>query len=169
MSTPEPVQHAVLQGLARRAAAASGALRAALESRLQHHAARQASRQPARPPAALPGPSPWSELLARLSSEARTRPHAEAALAGAKQLSLQRHLADLQAPLPEQLGPLNNEVLARRALQQLQALSPAYLQRLATQLTSLAALAPLVAEPPPPKPAGTAAKPRSKATTPRRR
>ncbi|MEO3690898.1 DUF2894 domain-containing protein [Roseateles paludis] len=166
MSEPDAIQHAVLQGLARRAAAASGPLREAMEVRMKPLAQR-----PAPPPAAPAAPRarPWADLLARLGTEARARPQAQAALAGAQRLSLQRHLADLQAPLPEQLGPLNNEVLARRALQQLQALSPAYLQRLATQLTALAALAPLASEPAPPKPASPASKPRSKATAPRRR
>lgn len=168
MSEPDAIQRAVLQGLARRAAAASGPLRAALEARMQQQAQRPAPQPPAAP--ATPRARPWAELLARLGTEARARPPAQAAaLAGAQRLSLQRHLADLQTPLPEQLGPLNNEVLARRALQQLQALSPAYLQRLATQLTALATLAPLASEPAPPKPAGTTAKPRSKATAPRRR
>lgn len=44
-------------------------------------------------------------------------------------------------------------MLASRALQQLQGLSPGYLQRLLTQLDTLAALAPLqAAEPPADKP-----------------
>lgn len=167
MSEPDTIQHAVLQGLARRAAAASGPLRAALEARMQQLALRPASQPPTA--TAAPRARPWADLLARLGTEARPQPQAQATLAGAQRLSLQRHLADLQTPLPEQLGPLNNEVLARRALQQLQALSPAYLQRLATQLTALATLAPLASEPAPPKPAGTAAKPRSKASAPRRR
>ncbi|MFO1225670.1 DUF2894 domain-containing protein [Roseateles sp.] len=166
MSTPDPIQQAVLQGLARRAAAASGPLRTALEARQQPLTERLQPRPPT--PAPKPRARPWAELAARLDSEMRPRPAPGAALAGARQLSLQRHLADLQAPLPEQLGPLNNEVLARRALQQLQALSPAYLQRLAAQLSTLAALAPLAAEPAP-KPASAAVKPRSKAPAPRRR
>ena len=52
-------------------------------------------------------------------------------------------MAEVSAPVPDHLGPLNSQVLVTRALQQLQALSPDYLQRLLTQLDGLAALAPL--------------------------
>jgi hypothetical protein len=75
--------------------------------------------------------------------------------------------------VPEHLGPLNSQVLATRALQQLQALAPDYLQRLLTQLDSLAALAALpageaaaAADKPPRRPA---AKPASKQAAARRR
>ena len=54
-------------------------------------------------------------------------------------------MAEVSAPVPEHLGPLNSQVLVARALQQLKDLAPDYLQRLLTQLDALAALAPLQA------------------------
>jgi len=77
------------------------------------------------------------------------------------QLRLDRRMAEVSAPVPEHLGPLNSRVLVTRALQQLKALSPDYLQRLLTQLDALAALAPLQA--------GTEAEAKPARKTPARR
>ncbi|MFN3860330.1 MAG: DUF2894 domain-containing protein, partial [Roseateles sp.] len=122
-----------------------GALRERLLARLQQRAALPPTPQPERP--APPGaPGPLAELLARLRPEAgpelrNVRDHQRTW----SQLRLARRMAEVSAPVPEHLGPLNNQVLATRTLQQLQALAPDYLQRLLTQLDTLAALAPLQA------------------------
>ena len=68
--------------------------------------------------------------------------------------------------MPDHLGPLNNQVLVARALQQAQALSPGYLQHLLTQMDALAALAPLQATAEADKPARPAGR---KAAAPRKR
>jgi len=70
--------------------------------------------------------------------------------------------------VPEHLGPLNSQVLVTRALQQLQGLAPDYLQRLLTQLDTLAALAPLQATAETEKPT-RAARPAAKKVAPRKR
>ncbi|MGQ3094128.1 MAG: DUF2894 domain-containing protein, partial [Roseateles sp.] len=83
-------------------------------------------------------------------------------------LRLTRRMAEVSAPLPEHLGPLNSQVLVSRALQQLKDLSPDYLQRLLTQLDTLAALAPLQAAAEAENPA-RAARPAARKPTPRKR
>ncbi|HEV6967077.1 DUF2894 domain-containing protein, partial [Roseateles sp.] len=106
-----------------------------------------AAAEPARRPrpAANP-PSALTELVARLQADAgpelrNVQAHRRTWTA----LRLARRMAEVSAPVPEQLGPLNSQVLVTRALQQLKALSPDYLQRLLTQLDTLTALAPLQA------------------------
>jgi hypothetical protein len=155
----DPVRQRVLQGLARRAAEQPpGALRERLVARLVQRAQAEPAASPARP-AATP-PSPLAELVARLQQA-----HASPELRNVQQhrrawgeLRLARRLAEVEAPVPEQLGPLNSQVLVRRALQQLKALSPDYLQRFIAQLDDLAALAPLqTAVEPEAKPARKAA------------
>lgn len=133
----------VLQALARRAAAQPpGALRERLVARLVQRAAA--------PPALLPQrraanpPSPLTALLGELQSGPELR-NVAAHQRTWRQLRVARRLAEVSAPVPEHLGPLNSQVLVSRALQQLQALAPGYLQRLLTQMDALAALAPLQA------------------------
>jgi hypothetical protein len=140
---PDPVRRRVLEGLARRASAQPmGALRERLTARLVHRAEA--------PPVALPTrqvkpvASPLAALVAQLPAGGELRSvHAHRRTWG--QLRLARRMAEVSAPVPEHLGPLNSQVLVTRALQQLQGLSPDYLQRLLTQLDTLAALAPLAA------------------------
>ncbi|MFN4116735.1 MAG: DUF2894 domain-containing protein [Inhella sp.] len=71
-------------------------------------------------------------------------------------LRLERRLAEpLQTvAAATQIGPLNHQALVPRALQQLKALSPDYLQRLLVQVDTLAQLAPLAASSAPRKPGG---------------
>ncbi|CAM3694477.1 DUF2894 domain-containing protein [Roseateles saccharophilus] len=136
----DPVQRRVLEALARRAGAApAGALREALVARLLHRAEAAPKPQPARRPANAA--SPLTELLARLQHGAGPElRHVQAHRRTWSALRLARCLAEVDAPPPEQLGPLHSQVLVRRALQQLKALSPAYLQSLVAQLDGLAAL-----------------------------
>lgn len=140
---PDPVRRQVLHGLARRAAAQSGALREKLVARLLH----QAEAAPVR---AATGPaaraaSPLAPLVAQLQAAGPELRHVQAHEGTWRRLRLTQRLAEVSAPVPEHLGPLNSQVLVARALQELQALSPGYLQRLLTQLDALAALAPLQA------------------------
>lgn len=162
----DPVQRRVLHGLACRAAAqAPGPLRDALVARLvARWGARWGENPEARTPtpAGLPvTPRPQARtahsdgghparLLAALCARLPGGPGGELRslqLHGRTwgQLRLARRLAEVNRPTSGQLGPLNSQVLVTRALQALQTWSPAYLQRLLTQLDMLAALAPLAA------------------------
>lgn len=154
----DPVSRRVLEGLARRAARQPpGALRERLVARLveraQAHAATPAP-IPGSVPRAPASAGPLAELTARLqvgaSPELRNvQLHRRTWSA----LRLTRRMAEVSAPVPEHLGPLNSQVLVSRALQQVKDLSPDYLQRLLTQLDTLAALAPLRAQAEAEKPA----------------
>lgn len=139
----DPVRRRVLEGLARRAAAQpEGALRERLVSKLVQRAEATPVSLPVRRTASTP--SPLTELVAEMQAGAgpelrSVQVHRRTWSA----LRLTRRLAEVSAPVPEHLGPLNSQVLVARALQQLQTLAPGYLQRLLTQLDALAALAPL--------------------------
>jgi hypothetical protein len=170
---PDPVRRRVLEGLARRASAQPpGALRERLVARLLQRAQAEPVVRPARQP--VGAASALAEFVAQL--QAGAGPELRNVQAHGRtwsQLRVARRMAEVSAPVPEHLGPLNSQVLATRALQQLQALAPDYLQRLLTQLDSLAALAALpageaaaAADKPPRRPA---AKPASKQAVARRR
>ncbi|RTL35447.1 MAG: DUF2894 domain-containing protein [Burkholderiales bacterium] len=139
----DPVRQRVLEGLARRAAAQSGALRERLVARLLQHA----EVTDAAPVAVLPAraPSPLGLLVAQLQSAGPELRHVQAHEGTWRRLRLTQRLAEVSAPVPEHLGPLNSQVLVARTLQELKSLSPGYLQRLLTLLDALAALAPLQA------------------------
>jgi len=138
----DPVRRRVLEALARRAALQSGALRERLVARLLLRAAAPPLALPVR--AAANAPSPLTQLVAELQADPELR-NVQAHRRTWNALRLTRRLAEVSAPVPEHLGPLNSQVLVARALQQLKASSPDYLQRLMTQLDGLAALAPLQA------------------------
>jgi hypothetical protein len=149
---PDPVRRRVLEGLARRAAGQSGALRERLVARLVQRAQTEAVQAAA--PARTPPARPLAELVAQLQAAGPELRHVQAHEPTWRALRLTRRLAEVSAPVPEHLGPLNSQVLMARALQELKTLSPGYLQRLLTQLDALAALAPLqAAEGAPEKPA----------------
>lgn len=142
----DPVQARVLQALARRIAAQPpGALRERLVGQLMQRSQTVPAPLPTR--AAVKAPGPLAELVAQLR-QAHASPELRNVQAHRRtwgDLRLARRLAEVEAPVPETLGPLNSQVLVRRALQQLKALSPDYLQRFIAQLDGLAALAPLQA------------------------
>jgi hypothetical protein len=145
----DPVHARVLQALARRAAAQPpGALRTRLVGVLEQRAQRPAAvTLPPRAAVVPAAPGELGELLERLWL-AQPEPELRNIQAHRRTwgaLRLARRLAEVEAPVPETLGPLNSQVLVRRALQQLKALSPDYLQRFIAQLDELAALAPLQA------------------------
>ena len=134
----------VLHALALRAQAQPpGALRDKLIATLQ----RRASMAPAvhwkqeRPPFATPFATPLADLLALLPADAGQELRQVRIHHGTwRQLRMARSLADLNAPIAGNLGPLNGQALATRALQQIQALAPDYLHRLLTQMDAIAAL-----------------------------
>lgn len=166
----DPVRLRVLHGLARRAAAQTGALRERLVARLVQRAEAAPVPLPARP--AAPPASPLAALVAALQPAGAELRHVAAHRRTWSALRVQRRLAEVSAPVPEHLGPLNSQVLVTRALQQLQGLAPDYLQRLLTQLDTLAALAPLAEAAEPDKPARspkTTARPPAKKAAPRKR
>lgn len=138
----DPVRRRVLEALARRAGAQPpGALREQLVARLVQRAQAEPASLPAR--RATNAASPLTELVALLQAGAGPElRHVQAYRRTWSELRLSRHMTEISAPVPEHLGPLNSQVLVARALQQLQALSPDYLQRLLTGLDTLAALAP---------------------------
>lgn len=162
----DPVRLRVLQGLARRAAAQTGALRERLVGRLVQRAEAAPLPLPARP--AAPPASPLAALVAELQPASPELRNVAAHRRTWGALRVQRRLAEVSAPVPEHLGPLNSQVLVTRALQQLQGLAPDYLQRLLTQLDTLAALAPLAAPAEAEKPARPA-RPAARKAAPRKR
>lgn len=148
----DPVRQRVLEGLARRAAAQSGALRERLVARLVARAQAVDARPADAPPARAP--RPLAALVAQLQAAGPELRHVQAHEGTWRRLRLTQRLAEVSAPVPEHLGPLHSQVLVARALQELKSLSPGYLQRLLTQLDGIAALAPLqAAEATPDKPA----------------
>lgn len=168
----DPVRRRVLEALARRASAQPpGALRERLVGRL----VQRAEAAPAAPPLhrPTPAPCPLAELVAQLQTASPELRSVATHRRTWSALRVQRRMAEVAAPVPEHLGPLNSQVLVTRALQQLQGLAPDYLQRLLTQLDTLAALAPLQAAAEADKPARpaakSAAKPAAKKAAPRRR
>jgi len=157
-SPDDPVRRRVLEALARRASAQPpGALREKLVAKLVQRAQAEPVPRPAR--RAANAASPLTELVAGLQAGAGPElRNVQAHRRTWSALRLTRRMAEVAAPVPEHLGPLNSQVLVSRALQQLQALAPDYLQRLLTQLDGLAALAPLQAAAEAEKPSRPAAK-----------
>lgn len=150
LPTPvSPARRQLLHALASRASAAPpGALRDGLLRALQRQASRpdsQASLAASAPTVRASSRGELAALVARLraaggGAEPRVlQQHARVF----GEMRLARRLAEVEAPVPEHLGPLNNQVLVRRALQQLQTLSADYLQRFIAHVDGLAALAPL--------------------------
>ena len=164
----DPVRCRVLQALARRASAQPpGALRERLVASLVRRAQALPVAVSVAVCQAAATTRPLAELLAQLQAGAGPElRNVQAHRRTWSALRLTRRMAEVSAPVPEHLGPLNSQVLVSRALQQLQGLSPDYLQRLLTQLDTLAALAPLHVVAETDKPARPAAK---KAAGPRRR
>lgn len=166
----DPVRRRVLEALARRASAQpAGALRERLLAKLVQRAEAAPVALPVRRSANTP--SPLTELVAEMQAGAGPElRNVQVHRRTWSTLRLTRRLAEVSAPVPEHLGPLNSQVLVARALQQLQTLAPGYLQRLLTQLDALAALAPLQAAVEAEKPARPAARPAAKKTpAPRKR
>jgi len=166
-SEADPVRLRVLQGLARRASEQSGALRERLVGKLLQRA--EAATLPLPAGAATGKPGPLAELVAQLQAAGPELRNVSAHRHTWSALRVQRRLAEVSAPVPEHLGPLNSQVLVTRALQQLQGLAPDYLQRLLTQLDTLAALAPLAVAAEADKPARPASRPAAKKAAPRKR
>lgn len=152
----DPVRFAYVAALARRAEAHQGEARQLLDARLASALAALAARcAPALagtlatgPAPASPGrPGPLAALVTLLD-----RPVLAGAPASGQpvelqtmlqfrstwaRLSIDRQLSRSQAQLPQNPGPLNSQLLALRALQLMQELSPAYLQHFVAQVEAL--------------------------------
>lgn len=178
----DPLGFAYLVALARRTATQPEPVRQLLQARLARAMADcaqrcgglptgtdTARRRPAAPPA-RPALSPLAGLLRQLGSASPGPIAASVAVVAApadelkalqpfkrhwSRLSAEGQVARSAAQLPANPGPLNSQLLALRALQQMQALSPAYLQHFVAQLEALLWLdsATPPAAPMPPKPA----------------
>jgi Protein of unknown function (DUF2894) len=175
----DPVRFSFIEALARRGARHTGAARAVLEARLAEVVADYIARQRTAggaaagmaPVARAPGRpvGPIAGLVARLNGGAaddtagselkamRTMGRTWA------RLSADRQLTQSRASLPAQTGPLNSHRLVLQALQQMQALSPEYLQHFIAHVDGLRALA-LADHPPGREPAD-----RSSGVPPRRK
>lgn len=81
-----------------------------------------------------PAPSPLHALGQTLEGELRTAQRLRPTLA---RLRVQQQIVRAQARQPDNPGPLNSEHLLVRALQQMQALAPAYLGPFITQVETL--------------------------------
>jgi hypothetical protein len=138
----DPARWQVLEGLARRTAAAQGPLRALLWGKLQQRCALLQEPTPAAPTPAAITPSPLTELVAQLALD---RPMLRSARVNERswtRLRVERRLVQAQPNSAQPLGPLNALALLPRALAALNEASPEYLQRLLGYVDALAALAP---------------------------
>lgn len=159
----DPVRFRYLEALARRAAAHGGEVRQLLDEKLAQALmvygvqVEQALGDAGQTPRATqPRPGPLAELVRHLErprsgmTDGAAIP-AEASPAGPPaelkalqdfrstwaRLSVDRQLARSLAEVPRNPGPLNSHHLALRALQLMQTLSPAYLQRFLSQVEAL--------------------------------
>lgn len=143
----DPLGFGILEALARRTAQQQGAARRLLDARLQallaDYPARfeqaQAAFRARRP---LPPGSPLADLRQRLGGEA-----SGLELKTVQQwrgtwtrLRTAQRLTQSMARAPEQAGPLNSHALVLRTLQQLQQLSPEYLDRFVAYAEALLAI-----------------------------
>jgi hypothetical protein len=140
------VRRRILLTLARRAATQPpGVLREKLLAKLRERASKQPVQQRVRASAMLA--NPLADLLSELQTDAgQELRQVHIHQSTWRRLRIASHMAEVSAPVPLHLGPLNSQVLASRALQQLQSLAPDYLHRLLTQMDTIAALAPLRAD-----------------------
>jgi len=140
------VRRRILLALARRVTTQPpGVLRDKLVAKLRERASKPQVQQLVRASAMLV--NPLADLLSELQTDAgqelrQVRLHQITW----RRLKMASRVAEVSAPVPLNLGPLNSQVLASRALQQLQSLAPDYLHRLLTQMDTIAALAPLRAD-----------------------
>lgn len=173
LPSPDPVRQAVIDGLARRAAALHGDARQQVMQRLQRLLDEPASAGPGseRPaidalqrPAALAGLSALVDRLGRSPAVAAIQTTPQAASLKAvtafrhtwSRLRAEQRLRQALAQVPAQAGPLNSSQVVHRALQAMHDLSPAYLDAVLSQLETLMALelsAGLADPLPPPRPA----------------
>ena len=157
----DPVRWAFASALASRAQAHQGEARQWLDARLARALADLAARCAQAGagavklgPARRGQPGPLADLVRQLDRPAL--PAADAALAAGAapgrsgelkaltqfrstwaRISVDRQLSRSLAQLPQNPGPLNSQLLALRALQLMQDIAPAYLQRFVTQVEAL--------------------------------
>ncbi|MFZ5550199.1 MAG: DUF2894 domain-containing protein [Pseudomonadota bacterium] len=157
-----PVHARLVEAMARRAASQPAAVQRLLQARIAELAAAPRATEPGAAPApdALEAlvPGPLAALvvqlaehpLAPVATTPADRPAAAAPLAPAPEppgldyfrstwsrLQAEQRLAQSQARLPGNAGPLNSQHLVHRALLLMQALSPEYLQGFMEQVDAL--------------------------------
>ncbi|MDN3920352.1 DUF2894 domain-containing protein [Roseateles violae] len=138
----DPVRQRMLLALARRAAAQPpGPMRDKLLAKLLQRAASRTAAKPVERVAARA--NPLAALRSLLDDSGQGLRQLRLHQGTWRQLRVARRLAELSAPVPLHLGPLNSQVLATRALQQLQSLAPDYLHRFLAQMDAIAALTPV--------------------------
>lgn len=160
----DPVRFRLVEAMARRTAAQQGEARRLLEARLAELVAGFDSPPAPTPPAAAPGrpaPGPLASLVVPLSdrsgrpsaarltaSQPAGQGAAPASAAGDppaldyfratwSRLQTGQRLAQSQARLPGNAGPLNSQHLVHRALMLMHELSPGYLQHFMGQVDAL--------------------------------
>lgn len=160
----DPVRFRLVEAMARRTAAQQGEARRLLEARLAELVAGFDTPPATTPPAAAParpGPGPLASLVAPLgdrsgrptatrlqASQPAGRGPAPASAAGEppaldyfratwSRLQTEQRLAQSQARLPGNAGPLNSQHLVHRALMLMHELSPGYLQHFMGQVDAL--------------------------------
>jgi hypothetical protein len=158
----DPVRFRLIESLARRAASHEGAARRVLDDRLAvllsacGQALDRAGSQGERPPTpAEAGPvprGPLADLVAGLARQAPIQPTAQAPAAAVEldtlpffrrtwsRLSADQRLAQSQAALPGNAGPLNSHHLVHRSLTLMRDLSPGYFDRFVAHVDALLSL-----------------------------
>lgn len=156
----DPLRLRLIESLARRAAGHEGAARRVLDERLAVLVAacgaaldRAASAGGATRPQADAAPrSPLADLVASLARQAPPPPTAPARAAAIEldalpffrrtwsRLSAEQRLAQSQAALPDNAGPLNSHHLVHRSLTLMRDLSPGYFDRFVAHADALLSL-----------------------------
>ncbi len=152
------VQRHLADALARRAATQSGVVRQLIEARvaaLQRDLAALDAASAARPVRHPPAPGPLADLVAALgpgTGSAAELPDLKTVdyfRSTWTQLGAERRLAQTQAALPDNAGPLNSQLLVHRALVLMREASPVYLQHFMAHVGALAWLDEAASQPGP--------------------
>lgn len=151
----DTVRQRFIESLARRAAGHQGAARRVLDERLAQlsqaatevHETHEVADAPTSGPSA---PGALAELVEHLARHKLVAPSHLPRQADSpapptlqffrrtwSRLSAEQRLAQSRAALPENAGPLNSQHLVHRALTQMQALSPAYLEHFVAHVEAL--------------------------------
>lgn len=187
----DPLAFAVAEALARRAATREGAARdeilRRLQARLQRIESKGTATAAAEDPVGVPAVAALAGLVYRLGRHAETAPEiAVAAPAGPSapppaglrsvaafrgtwsRLRAEQRLREAAAQVPAHAGPLHSAQVIHRALRDMHALSPGYLDAFFSQLETLMALEQAVGGPGPKGPAAAAPAPTGAAPAPRK-
>lgn len=151
----DPIRFRLIESLARRAARHEGAARRVLDERLAVLIAacgEALDRAPLPVEAGMVPRSPLADLVAGLARQALLAPTAQAPAPAAEldtlpffrrtwsRLSADQRLAQSQAALPDNAGPLNSHHLVHRSLTLMRDLSPGYFDRFMAHADALLSL-----------------------------